>query len=129
MKKILIIEDEVDLREALQTQLIHDGYFVKTAETSQEGLQLVIDDVPDLILLDVMTHSMHAAVFLERLRNLPNGKSIKVIVLTNLDNDITREKVQSFGIEEYLVKSETPLSNISELVKKVFESMDETTAL
>ncbi len=120
MKKILIIEDEKDLREALQSKLIANGYLVKTAETSEDGLQAILaNDIPDLILLDVMTHSMHAAIFMERIRNYSKETSaIKVIVLTNLDNDITRKKVEAFGVEAYLVKSNTSLEAMSETVAK-----------
>jgi DNA-binding response OmpR family regulator len=120
MKKILIIEDEKDLREALQAILITQGYLVKTSETAEEGLQSAIADTPDLILLDVMTHSLHASVFLERLRNYsPETHAIKVVVLTNLDNDVTRQKVQTFGIEAYLVKSSTSLEEVVEIVKGI----------
>lgn len=117
MKKILIIEDENDLRLALQTRLIGDGYLVKTSETAEEGLKNATEETPDLILLDVMTNSLHASVFLERLRNFSEKtRSIKVIVLTNLDNDITRQKVSMFGIEAYLIKSNTSLEKVSEII-------------
>lgn len=118
MKRILIVEDESDVRSALQTMLVEGGYRVDAVGTSEEGLKLILSsEKPDLILLDVMTRSMHAAVFLERLRELPVGKNdSKVIILTNLDNDITREKVKKYGVDAYLVKAQTSLE---EVVKKV----------
>lgn len=120
VKRILIIEDEPDIKDALQATLLDEGYQVETAETSELGLQAVLEVTPDLILLDVMTHSMHAAAFLERLRTLPDGQNnSKVIVLTNLDNDITRKKVQTYQIEDYLVKSEVSLDQITRRVREV----------
>ena len=120
MKRILVIEDEQDLREALQTKLTADGYIVETVETSEQGLQSVLDEKPDLILLDVMTHSLHAETFLKRLRDLPEGKNdSKVIILTNLDNDITRDKVMKYTVDGYYVKAETPLTTISEKTREV----------
>lgn len=120
MKRILIIEDEPDIREALQTNLIAEGYLVKAVETSELGLKSVISTKPDMILLDVMTHSMHAAAFLERLRQLPDGENdSRVIVLTNLDNDITREKVKQYDIADYLVKAEVSLEHIAQRVREV----------
>lgn len=119
MKRILIIEDEPDIRDALYTNLVDEGYQVEAAETSELGLQAVLETTPDLILLDVMTHSMHAAAFLERLHTLPDGQNnSKVIVLTNLDNAITRQKVQAYGIEDYLVKSEVSLDQITLRVRE-----------
>lgn len=120
MNKILVIEDETDLREALQTKMLQDGYEVTAVSSAEEGFQLIIQgNNPDLILLDVMTHSLHAATFMLQLRQLPPDKNnIKVIILTNLDNDITRNKVSQYGVEAYLVKAETSLEEISSRVKK-----------
>lgn len=119
MKRILVIEDEEDIRDALLTSLANAGYWVEGAETSEQGLKSVIEVKPDMILLDVMTHSMHAATFLERLRQLPEGQNdSKVIVLTNLDNEVTRKKVSMYGIEDYLVKAEVSLEAITSRVKK-----------
>jgi CheY-like chemotaxis protein len=121
MKKILIIEDEQDLREAMQTRLISEGYNVRTASTSEEGLRLVIENKPDLILLDVLTSSIHGAAFMQRLRTLPDGQNdSKVIVVTNLDNDITRDKFEPYNIDGYLVKAEVTLDNIAQTVSTVF---------
>lgn len=120
MKRILIIEDEMDLREALQTKLVHEGYRVDTAETAELGLKAVLCAKPDLIFLDVMTHSLHASAFLERLRSLPEGSNdSKVIVLTNLDNEVTRQKVMVFGIEDYLVKAKVSLEEIAQRAKEI----------
>ncbi len=67
-----------------------------------------------------MTHSIHAASFLERLRHLPEGQNdSKVLVLTNLDNDITRQKVQQYNIDAYLVKAEVSLDQIAAHVRRV----------
>lgn len=117
MKNILIIEDETDLREALQARFTSDGYQASTARTTEEGLAMVVKQKPDLILLDIITRTLHGAVFLERLRQLPPDKNdSKVIVLTNLDNEITREKVKPFGIEHFLVKADVTLDQIAETV-------------
>lgn len=120
MKNILIIEDEDDLSEAIQARLTSDGYSVTVARTSEEGLMFVSKNTPDLILLDLMTYSMHGSVFLERLRQLPEEKSnIKVIVLTNLDNTISRDKVLPHGVLDYLIKAKVSLDEIAKKVSNV----------
>lgn len=120
MKRILVIEDELDMREALQAKLISANYHVDTAETAELGLRSVLQAKPDLILLDVMTHSIHASEFLIRLhQDIAGGKDCKVIVLTNLDNDATRAKVMGYGIEGYLIKSQVTLEQVTQKIKDI----------
>lgn len=128
MKKILVIEDENDLCEAIQTRLVAEGYSVTTAGTSEEGLMLVTENKPDLILLDLMTHSMHGSVFMQRLRQLPPGKNdSKVIVFTNLDNDISRDKVLPHDIVDYLVKAKISLDEVAKKVSDALRAPNTTT--
>lgn len=118
MKKLLIVEDELDLASTLQAELVSQGYDVRTCQTSEQALKHVMERKPDLILLDIMTSSIHGSVFVERIRQLPEGSNDpKVIVLTNLDNAISREKFSRLDISEYLVKSEVTIEQISEKVK------------
>lgn len=113
MKKIIIIEDDLDMRDAMTDALSEAGYTVSSFETSEEALQAIVPNSPDLILLDVMTHSLHASVFLKRLREFPSKeKDTKVIIITNLDNEVTRQKVAEFHIESYLIKSKTSLEKL-----------------
>lgn len=120
MSKVLIIEDDADLRETLLTKLSGDGFLVRTAETAELGLKMVLEDKPDVILLDIMTHSMHGSAFIKRLRDLPQGQNdSKVIVLTNLDSELSRKKLMESGALEYLIKSETPLEKVSATIKNV----------
>jgi len=78
---------------------------------------------PDLILLDIMTHSLHGAVFIQRLRDLPEGKNdSKVIVFTNLDNDISKSKFSKDDISAYLVKAEMSLDQVVKKVSEVLSS-------
>ncbi len=120
MKKILVIEDDTTLSQALQLALEKGGYTVSVAPSSELGLVMVVTDKPDLILLDVMTYSLHASTFLQRLRQLPEGKNdSKVIVFTNLDNEIVRQKVSQYAIDDFLIKSETSLQQIVEKVRSL----------
>jgi|CXWL01.1.fsa_nt_gi DNA-binding response OmpR family regulator len=114
MKKILIIEDDHDLSDALRTKFVAEGYEVEVTDNSELGLKSVIAAKPDLIFLDIMTHSLHAATFLQRLRDLPESKNdSKVIVLTNVDNEIIRQKLEAFHIEAYMIKASTTLEELA----------------
>ena len=119
MKKILIIEDDHDLSDALRTKFSSEGYEVEVTDNSELGLKSVIKTKPDLIFLDIMTHSLHAATFLQRMRELPEGKNdSKVIVLTNVDNEIIRQKLEAFHIEAYMIKASTTLEELSVKTKE-----------
>jgi two-component system response regulator MprA len=119
MGKILIIEDNKDLQEALETKLRADGHQTTTVATSELGLKVVLSNKPNVILLDVITRSLHASEFLRRLKELGEEySSCKVIVLTNLDNEITRKKVSEYNIDAFLVKAESSLEQISTTVNE-----------
>lgn len=119
-KHILIIEDDTDMREALRDVFDREGYAVIAVENSELGLREVVKKKPDLILLDVMTHSLHASAFLERLRQLPPGKNdSKVIVLTNMDNEITRKKVTEYNVEDFMIKVSSSLESIVKRAKDI----------
>jgi DNA-binding response OmpR family regulator len=123
MKKILIIEDELDLREALLSRFLSEGYQAIATESAGTGLSLVVEYRPDIILLDILTPSMHGGVFISLLRGLPdNVGDCKVIVLTNLDNEVTREKVGAFNVDGYLVKAEVSLDQVVAKVREVLET-------
>ncbi len=122
MKSILLIEDEVDLREAIGSTLTEAGYQVETAETSEAGFEMVKNHKPELILLDIMTNSWHGIKFLEELRNLPDEQNdSKVIVLTNLDSDNIREETVEYKVDDYIVKAN---SSIDEILATVTSALD-----
>lgn len=120
MKKILIIEDDHDLSDALKTKFSSEGYAVEVCDNSELGLKSVTTEKPDLIFLDIMTHSLHAATFMQRMRELPDTKNdSKVIVLTNVDNEMIRQKLEAFTIEAYMIKASTTLEELSNKTKEV----------
>lgn len=113
MKNILIIGQVSDLVEALERRLKNQGYQTKTVSTSAEGLLSVQDQKPDLILLDILTNSLHGVTFLKKLRALEKGQSSsKVIILTDLDYDVLREEVAPYKVSDYLVKEDTSIKEI-----------------
>ncbi len=117
MHTILVIEDDNDLRDVISTSLLDAGYQVEVAETSEAGFNMVKNNKPELILLDMMTNSWHGLKFLEELRKLPTHQNdSKVIVLTNLDSETTREQTVSYRVDDYIVKAN---SSIEDIIKKV----------
>ncbi|MDC1205408.1 response regulator [Candidatus Pacebacteria bacterium] len=119
-KKILVAEDEKDLREALFTVLSAEGYEVLSADNGQAALDSALKEHPDLILLDLMMPKMDGHAVLKALSEDTWGKNAKVIVLTALDDMETLSTTMENGGFDYMVKSDWKLEDI---VKKVKEKL------
>jgi len=119
-KKILVADDEKDLREALFTILAAEGYEVFTAQNGEEAINTALKEQPDLILLDLMMPKMDGHGVLAKLREDEWGKSAKIIVLTALDDMETLSTTIEQGGLDYMVKSDWKLEDI---VKKVKERL------
>ncbi len=117
-KKILIADDEIDLREALSTALSSAGYATVTAKNGAEALELALKEKPDLILLDIMMPDINGHETLNKLRKDDWGKSVPVLFLSNLDD--ATNIAQGFGLKGngYIIKSNTSLEEITKKVKQ-----------
>jgi CheY-like chemotaxis protein len=82
MSKLLIVDDEVAILEALTDILSVEGYEVATAANGAEGLKNVHEDRPDLILLDLMMPVMDGQEMLRRLKDDPALRAIPVVVMS-----------------------------------------------
>ncbi len=119
-KSILVVEDEAQLRGALRDFLVSNGFVVLEADNGEAGLDVATREHPNLILLDIVMPKMDGMTMLELLRDDPWGKTVPVIILTNLsatdekrNQDIT-ELLPSF----YLVKSDWKLENLLEKINE-----------
>ncbi|MBU2235487.1 response regulator, partial [Patescibacteria group bacterium] len=115
-KKILVIEDEKPLINALSAKLQNEGFQVVEANDGKTGLKAALKHKPDLILLDIILPKMDGIGVLENLRENAWGKSAKVIILTNLSDWDSTKKAVNLNVHDYLVKSDW---NIKDVVKKV----------
>ncbi len=111
-KKILIIEDDATLREAVMTALSYEGFTVLTAEDGEAGLNTLLTEKPDLTLLDMMLPKMDGLGVLTELRKDEWGKDAQVIVLTALDDLSKIAEVIEAGGNEYIVKTTVTLNEI-----------------
>jgi two-component system, OmpR family, response regulator len=115
-KRILIVEDETDIREAIAEAVAQAGFTVSTAENGATGIQIAFSEHPDLILLDIIMPIMGGHAFLEKLRNDPWGRNAKVIMLTSMDDVQNIANAHTGSIEDYLIKAH---SSLDDIVKKV----------
>ncbi len=116
--KILIVDDDNDLREALKAALTQDGHTLFEARDGVEGLQCAEKEHPDLILLDIQMPKMDGHEMLKHVRRSTWGKDVHVLFLTNSDDaaNIT------YGVTEegndYIIKSQIDLADIRKRVKQ-----------
>ena len=87
--KVLLIEDDVRVRELYELVLKMDEYSVVTAETGEDGLAKAREEMPDLIFLDIRLPGMDGLEVLETLRKDEKTSSIPVVILSNLDDEKT----------------------------------------
>lgn len=120
MKKILFIEDEIALQNAVKTVLENNGYGFLSAFDGEMGLSLAKTEKPDLVLLDLILPKVNGFEVLESLLKDENTKKIPIIVLTNLEGGADIEKALSLGVKTYLVKSNYSLDDILSKIKIIF---------
>ena len=115
-KKILIVEDEPDIREAMAEAVAEAGFQVFTASNGAEGYETAIAQEPDLILLDIVMPVMDGHTTLKKLRQHPWGQHAKVVMLTSMDDVRNVANAHESTITDYLIK---PHSSLEEIVAKV----------
>lgn len=102
--EILIIDDDLVMRELLELHLTDEGYKVRTAEDAVEGGRMLIAAPPDLLMLDMHMPHMEGDRFLELLRSDERFRNLKVIVLTAEQNIDFMMKVTDIGVSAFLNK-------------------------
>jgi DNA-binding response OmpR family regulator len=119
MKKILIVEDEVNLTNTLKMRFEASGFEVDVAYDGQEALQKVRDNRPDLILLDLMLPKVDGYKVCRMLKYDEKYKSIPIIILTARAQEKDRDLAVSMGADAYIVK---PFES-KDLIQKANELM------
>lgn len=100
--KIAVIEDEPNIRELILYNLQQNGYQTVSAEDGSSGLELVISEQPDLILLDLMLPGKNGMEICKELRE--NGNQIPIIMLTAKNDEIDKILGLEFGADDYVGK-------------------------
>lgn len=114
MTKIAIIEDDSAISQMYRMKFEAEGFDVQLADDGEHGVALVKSFLPDMILLDLQMPHMNGAEALGEIRKHDWGKSIPVIILTNLGEEEAPKNIRSLGIDSYIVKAElTPRQVVS----------------
>lgn len=115
MLKILIVDDEADIRQILMYNLQKEGFQVFEASTGEEGIRITKEVVPDLILLDVMMPEMDGIEVCETLRRTPGFENILICFLTARNEDYSQIAGLDAGADDYVAKPIKPKVLISRI--------------
>ncbi len=117
-KKILLVEDEKDLKFLLKQTLVEEGYEVDEAMDGEEAFEkLKENEKPDLILLDLLLPGMDGYEFLSKIKKEHDYGSIPIVVVSNLGQEREIKKAMDLGAAGYLIKANFTLSEILEKIK------------
>ena len=119
MISILIAEDEEFILRALEDNLRQEGYDVVSAKDGEEAIEMIKEKKPNLILLDLLMPKKDGFAVLEELKRNPELRLIPVVVLSNLGSDHDIKRALQLGATYYFVKSQHPIAEVIEKVKKV----------
>lgn len=117
LKKVLIIEDDEALADIYAAQLQIEGFDTQRISNGEMALETAKTYQPDLILMDVMMPKVSGFDVLGLLRSDPDTANLKVILLTALDQPADRERAESLGATDYLVKSQVVIAEVIERIK------------
>ena len=120
-KKILIVEDDNFVAEVYFAKLTEMGYEALLAQNGEEGLASLKKDKIDLILLDILMPIMNGMEMLEEIKKNEEWKNIPVILLTNVGEKESIQKVREMGVKNYLIKSHFTPAEVIEKIESVFK--------
>lgn len=119
-KIILLVEDDLVIREMYQDALQHAGFLVDIAATGEECLNKIKNNKPDLILLDLFLPKVTGFDVIEKIKQEKAFSSIPIIVISNVFVD--REDLAKKGVDYSLIKSEVDPSIITDKVREALST-------
>ena len=114
-KKILVVDDEVDILELLKYNLKKEGYNVKTVTNGIDAVETAKDFFPDLVLLDIMMPHQDGVETCRQLRELPELENTFIIFLTARSEEYSEVAAFDIGADDYITKPIKPRALMSRI--------------
>jgi DNA-binding response OmpR family regulator len=124
MSKLVIVEDDMAIATMYQFKLEQSGYEVVLALDGVSALKVIDEHRPEVILLDLMLPLMTGSEVLAKLRETEWGKNLKVIVLTNINEDQAPAELRQLAIDRYVVKAQYTPSQVTGIVNEIMGVVD-----
>ena len=117
VKKVMIVEDDRFLSFLLKSRLEKDGFTVEQVFDGEEAVQKLKQDVPDLIILDLIMPKVTGFEVLKTVSVNPELAKIPVVIVSNLAQDSDIEKARELGAKEYYVKVKVSIDDLVGRIK------------
>lgn len=130
--KILLVDDEVDVLEFLSYNIKKEGFKVSTASNGADAVKMAIEELPHLIVLDVMMPEMDGIATCEEIKQIPALKNSLIIFLTARGEDYSQIAGFDAGADDYVTKPIKPkllISRIKALLRRVQEDTSASNTL
>jgi two-component system response regulator (stage 0 sporulation protein F) len=117
MAKVLIVEDDIDIRGAYVFALMRAGYQVVQASDGPQAITLFEKERPDVVLLDMLMPGMSGLDFLRQTNITSRFPQTKILALSNIDTPRVVEQAKELGAAEYLIKVDMTPHQMVDLIK------------
>ncbi len=115
---LLLIEDDSFILQIYKTKLAKESFQVLVAKDGKEAMTILKNQTPSLVLLDLIMPNMDGFEVLQSMKQDDRLKHIPVIVLSNLSQESDKKRVMDLGAKAFLVKSDTTLASIVDLINE-----------
>ena len=115
---ILIVDDDNDLRKLLRTSLASSRRVIHEAATTEDGLRLALDTLPDVLLLDIGLPGLDGFAFCRAIDEEPTLWNMKTVIISGHDATEDIDQAKRFGLDAYLIKPFSPRT-VVELVERL----------
>jgi len=119
MEKILVlyVDDEAEVLETIRSGLEERDYEVITATSGSEGLKLLRDKTPDVIITDIRMTPMNGFEFFQQVRKIPKFSETPFFFLTVIDDYLAQKYSHTLGVDAYINKP-VDISNLDQLIRQ-----------
>ena len=119
--KILMIEDDTFMRKIYRNELIKEGFDYVEAINGAEGMNKVLFDKPDLVLLDIVMPIKNGFEVLREMKEKNETKDIPVVILSNLGSETNIKTGLDGGAEAYFVKTKAKVVDVISKIKEILK--------
>ncbi len=126
---ILIVDDDPDILEGILTILESQPYRLATARDGKKCIEMIEEDIPDLLILDLLMPRMDGWGVIREMRSEPRFASVPIMVLTTVIEDASRRRYEletgmAMDVQDYIQKPTKP----ADLIKRIERQLQEETA-
>lgn len=118
--KVVLVEDDKFLQKILVTKFTKEGFDVRAASDAEAGLQMILAEAPNIVLLDLILPKMSGFDLLTELKANGKTKAVPVVILSNLGQEEDINRAKSLGALDFLVKADISINEVVQKVKEIY---------